>query len=351
MRIAAKGEQMTENGKKLAGGIIRTVVKLFIAAAIVFWFFHKHLRAAWYEMGDFNFLCLVPALILTFISTWVISIRWRDLARTSGVALSDSKAFSLTMQGIFFSLVIPGGAIGGDVVKMAALSGHIKQGTRTEGFFSIFMDRLVGMLALFLVAPVLLFCSRPLFSGISFDMVPWLSGNLLWWMLMGICVAGLFAGAALLMHRQVEKFPGIGKLLDFADRRSNGRIARAFSAADRCAAQKERLIFWIVMTIFFVHLFPVVIMYIVLTGIGIFGAVLPVATAVVMGNIAGLIPVFPGGIGGRDVVTVALLASAGYPVDEVTAAQLFCTLLMVVFNLSGALFFICDRKNPGVQHE
>jgi hypothetical protein len=47
------------------------------------------------------------------------------------------------------------------------------------------------------------------------------------------------------------------------------------------------------------------------------------------------------------VVTAALLAAGGYPADAAVAAQLFSTVLMIIFNLSGALFFICDRKNSG----
>ena len=338
---------MAESGKKLIQNIISSAVKFLIAAAVIIWFFRNQGHDLLSEVDKFNFLVLLPALLLTLLSTWVSAIRWRDLAESSGISLTPGKAFSLTMQGMFFSLVIPGGAIGGDVVKMAALSAHIRPGTRTEGFFSILMDRLVGMLALFLIAPVLLCCSRYLFTNIEIDGLPWLNGTVLWWLLMGISLAGLGAGGAVLMHHWLEKIPGVKPLMDFLDRRSKGKVTRILAAADRCSARKGRLIYWVVLTVILVHLLPAAGMYILLSGAGIAGAVVPVMTAVVMGNIAGLIPIFPGGIGGRDVVTVALLAAGGYPAESAAAAQLFSTALMIVFNLSGAVFFICDRKNSG----
>ena len=53
------------------------------------------------------------------------------------------------MQGYFFSLVIPGGAIGGDVAKMGLLARRSQPGSRAEGVFTVVMDRVIGMIALF----------------------------------------------------------------------------------------------------------------------------------------------------------------------------------------------------------
>lgn len=58
------------------------------------------------------------------VCTW----RWHRLTRILQVKLSGFEALSLTMQGYFFSLVIPGGAIGGDVVKMGVLTKRSRAG-------------------------------------------------------------------------------------------------------------------------------------------------------------------------------------------------------------------------------
>jgi uncharacterized membrane protein YbhN (UPF0104 family) len=85
-----------------------------------------------------------------------------------------------------------------------------------------------------------------------------------------------------------------------------------------------------------------------LLGSGIEIRLFPVISAVVLGNIAGLIPLFPGGIGARDAVTVALLIAAGYSAEAAGTAQLLSTLLMILCNLAGSLFFIIDRQSREV---
>ena len=84
---------MTERGKKLINGVIRTGVKLLIAAAVIVWFFRSQTGSILHEVDKFDFVYLLPALILTFAATLVTGIRWRDLAQTSGIKLSRSKAF------------------------------------------------------------------------------------------------------------------------------------------------------------------------------------------------------------------------------------------------------------------
>ena len=62
----------------------------------------------------------------------------------------------------------------------------------------------------------------------------------------------------------------------------------------------------------------------------------------VIGNIAGLIPLFPGGIGIRDLVTVTILSAGAVAAGDAKTAQLLATAIMLVAYLSGGLFFILD---------
>jgi uncharacterized membrane protein YbhN (UPF0104 family) len=67
-----------------------------------------------------------------------------------------------------------------------------------------------------------------------------------------------------------------------------------------------------------------------------------------VGNIAGLIPLFPGGLGARDLAIVTILASSGINPEDAKAAQVVYTSLVILFALSGGIFFVFDkgRKNP-----
>ena len=57
--------------------------------------------------------------------------------------------------------MIPGGAIGGDVVKMGVLSKRTSPGAKMEGAFTILIDRIVAMIALFALALLLLVPAVP----------------------------------------------------------------------------------------------------------------------------------------------------------------------------------------------
>jgi uncharacterized protein (TIRG00374 family) len=77
--------------------------------------------------------------------------RWYVLVRAVGLPFSLRDATRLGMIGTLFNFVIPG-AIGGDFVRAAYLCRE--QARRTEPIASVVIDRLVGLLGLFLLACV-----------------------------------------------------------------------------------------------------------------------------------------------------------------------------------------------------
>ena len=343
---------MNEESRKKLSGALKMLLKAAIAAAVlIFLYCHKG-EAIKKGFASYDYRFLLPAFMLSFIAAFAGSERWRILAEIINIPLKKLEAFSLTMQGIFFSLVIPGGAIGGDVVKMAAMSRHVKSGSRTEGIFSIMIDRIVGMFALFLPVLILLLCNYHTFAGLK---LPGFQGNFAgltaWWVLTGACAAGLAGGTALFFHRQIGKIPGIRQLLGFLDEKSSGKVTRIFAAADIYAGSPGKMLWLVLLSVVAVHLVPVLVFAILFAGTGAQVGIFPLCTAVLIGNIAGLIPLFPGGIGARDLVTVGLLTSAGYAPETVGTVQLLATGLMIIFNLTGSLFFIFDRKLPEENYE
>lgn len=341
---------MTENGKKILSGLLRTLLKLAVAVVVVVWFCRSYDFNVFKGFASFKYRILIPVFLLSLLAAAAASWRWQALSQTIGIKLTKFKAYSLTLQGMFFSLVIPGGSIGGDVVKMAALSNQVRQGNRTEGIFSIMMDRIVGMIALFALALVLLFYDRSLFESIHLDKMPeYFDGMLLWWLFAGVCTAGLLTAMAVFIHRKIENLPGIKQFIAFADRKSSGKVSRISAAADTYASHGWQILIWVIITLFLIHLTPAISMMLLLAGTGVKLSFIPIVTAVIIGNIAGLIPLFPGGIGTRDAVTIALLVTAGCPPESAATAQLLATAALILFNLTGSLFFIFDRKNTEVQ--
>ena len=133
-----------------------TLLRLFVPAAILaylLWTFARdpeNLEAArqifstkthWLSVG-FAFLCALTALSLTFI-------RWYLLVVSVGIPFQLKEAFRLGFLGYMLNFVGLGG-VGGDLFKgyMLAKENPLK---RPEAVSTIFMDRLIGLYALFVV--------------------------------------------------------------------------------------------------------------------------------------------------------------------------------------------------------
>jgi len=323
--------------------------KLAIAGGIVGYLFARNPAEIAEGLRSFNYRWLVPALAVYATHMLVCAWRWLRLTRMLGVELSRFEALSLTMQGYFFSLVIPGGAIGGDVVKMGVLSKRSQAGSKMEGAFTILMDRIVGMIALFTLALALLVPATPLLMKVELPQLTLTDAmrELGILALAGLCLAGLGASCVIFFHRWIEKIPPLGGLMHWGDRITRGMVTRLTEATDIYAKQWKELSVLTLVSVFFVHLMTVAAFGCLMAGLGLPIPVLTLVAAVTIGNIAGLIPLFPGGIGGRDVVAVTILVAGGIAAGDAKTAQLLYTGMVLLFNLAGGLFFLFD---PGRKH-
>jgi uncharacterized membrane protein YbhN (UPF0104 family) len=89
-----------------------------------------------------GFAIYMVALVVTFL-------RWSILVRALGLPFRTRDALRLGFIGNVFNLVIPG-AVGGDVVKAAFLVRE--QARKTQAIASMVIDRILGLLGLFVLA-------------------------------------------------------------------------------------------------------------------------------------------------------------------------------------------------------
>ena len=331
--------------------VIFFVLKILLAGSIVYYLV-AHQRAAVAEcFRNFNYWYLVPAVPLYFAHMIVCSLRWRALAGVLGIRLSRIEAVSLTMQGNFFSLVMPS-AIGGDLVKIGVLSARSAPGTRIEGAFSILMDRIVGMIAMFLLLLVLTGLAIPILLNVEVPGMTLTAGMKYCGVgLIYLCtLSGLGASLVIFFPRLFQKFPPFGWLMYLADRLTHGMVTRVTDAADVYRQSPKVLFHCIWVSIFFVHILVAGVFGLLALGCGASGTtVLGILAAVTIGNLIGLIPIFPAGIGGRDLAVIAILVAGGMLSADAKTAQLLFTALMIFGNLTAGLFFLFDpgRRKPG----
>ena len=320
--------------------IIKFFLKFGIAAAVIGYLIYSKQAELKKSFMSFNYLWLLPAMFFYGAHMVVCAWRWGRLAKVLNVYLSPFETLSLTMQGYFFSLVIPGGAIGGDVVKMAVVSKRSSGGTKVEGAFTVLMDRIVGMIALFALALALLYPASGLLMKLD---IPGMENNFVIIVLIALlCLAGLGASCVIFFHRLWEKIPFVKSLISWGDRCANGFISRLTAATDTYSGNWRELLRLTVVSIFFVHLMTVIPMLFLLKGAGVEYSSFNVVVALTIGNIVGLIPLFPGGLGGRDIAVIAILTAGGINGASADAVQLLYSAIIIFFNMLGGLFFVFD---------
>ena len=328
--------------------ITATMLRFYFAALLIgglIWLRHEQLSQC---LAVFDYRYVIPAMAAYGLHMIAVSWRWRKLAVMQGYRLSNAEAFSLTMQGFFFSLIIPGGAIGGDVAKMGLLSRRTPPGSRVEGIFTIFMDRVVGMLALFTLALLLMAATCRQFLTADIPVLSrFKAGNeLLFYGLAALCIAGIGAGIAVFFLRQLSGVPGLKRCMAWIDRRFNSAASRMSAMAELYSGSPWTLTGLTLFSIFSVHLMTTLPLFFLLAGTGscFTGHWLLIPAAVTAGNIAGLIPFSPGGIGLRDLTVIGLLAGNGINATHVESAQLLYTGIIVAMSLPGGIFFIFDNQ-------
>jgi uncharacterized membrane protein YbhN (UPF0104 family) len=98
-----------------------------------------------YRLFALGMVIYLVSLVMTFF-------RWHRLVLAQGLDFSIKDAIRLGFIGNVFNLVIPG-AVGGDVIK-AAFLGRMQPDKKPQAWASMFLDRILGLLGLFLLAGI-----------------------------------------------------------------------------------------------------------------------------------------------------------------------------------------------------
>ncbi len=102
-------------------------------------------------MGRSNPWLLVVSFVLIGIPMFLNAWRWKKLMEPQGVFLPVRKCVALSFVGQFYSTFLPG-TTSGDLVKIVYTSRVI--GSKTKSAITVILDRVIGLLALFLIAGI-----------------------------------------------------------------------------------------------------------------------------------------------------------------------------------------------------
>ena len=127
---------------------ILTVVQLLITAGLLWWIFRNpdQNQKLLVALDSANLWWFFPGLVAIGVGLLIQVQRWLILLRVQGIVVSFSRAIRIILVGMFFNLFLIG-ATGGDIVKIFLIireAPHKKAGA----LLSVFIDRIVGLLAL-----------------------------------------------------------------------------------------------------------------------------------------------------------------------------------------------------------
>jgi uncharacterized membrane protein YbhN (UPF0104 family) len=153
---------------------------------------------------------LVLALVTLLITYLITFLRWWVLVRAQRIPFPPREAIRLGFIGLISNFVTPG-AVGGDIVK-AFLMGRNQTRRRAVAVATVILDRMLGLLALFLVGALVSLVPSPVLDHPSLAPVRWLM-----WIGSGVGLTGLvvmllprLSHARLLLS--LERLPRLGPL-------------------------------------------------------------------------------------------------------------------------------------------
>ena len=272
------------------------------------------------------------------------AVRWGVLLSVQGIHLSLFALLRLTLIGHFFNTSLPG-AVTGDLLKIGYVRDH--SGPRqAEAVLTIFLDRIIGLLGLCIVASVMVLWNLSVLIKLgaghrSLQLAAYTVG-------LG-SIGGIVFVLLVEVRERLVKFRPIGLLLGLAARVLPGKlvaiIERLASALELYRGRRAATLKALFLAVC-IHLLLGLGLYCSGRGINETG-LRPrdyFLTAQVANSVAA-IPLTPGGVGTRDMVAKEYFAALGVePAEKKGTIPVIMTLAMVGWALLGSLVFVLSPR-------
>jgi uncharacterized protein (TIRG00374 family) len=308
------------------------MLQVAVTVGLLWWVFHDPERRR--EMGAALKLAdwwwLVAGVVVFLGCTVVATARWKILLAVQGIHMTWLRTWQLFMVGMFFNLFMLG-STGGDVVKMF-LTMREARDNKAAALLSVFMDRVIGMLALIFLSVVFLY--------FRYDMLNHTEGsstllNLLLWLLAAalLVIIGMFVVSAL---GWVHYLPSWTPL--------RGRIVE-ISAACHLYAKGWRRTIWAFLIsfplfgMFFTTFYCAARAFTDKLGVVDIFSVMPIVAVITA------IPISVSGIGVRESLFVSLLAPFGVTAAVATLISVTGFLINTLGSLAGGVVFLFYRPS------
>lgn len=308
---------------------MRVAVKIFIAAALIFWLVQKGVL-------DFGFLVKNLTISLAVVSSFFVLLqlilnnwRWLILLRAKKINISFKECFRLTLIGQFFNFAVPGG-VGGDVVKGYYLIKKFPKQITDVGT-SVLFDRILGLIAMLILTLFVLFLEWDLVLQVK-------QIQFFLWLVAGLLFTALFFAAI--------GFSSLFDRLNFLKKLPKGEKIHKILMAFHLYGKTPKVILKTIGISFFSQMCIVLFSYFVGLGwdmnwsFSMYLFVIPLTT------LAMAIPITPAGVGvGQAAIYFLVKAFTGQELDIGPNIITLFQVMSLLWGLWGAYFYVCLKPN------
>jgi uncharacterized membrane protein YbhN (UPF0104 family) len=309
------------------------LAKIVVSVGLLAWLFRNiDLGQLWAYVTKASPVWLAIALLLYLAQMLVSAWRWGLLLGAQHVHVAWRRLVDSYMVAYFFNNFLPSN-IGGDVVRIRDTAG--RAGSKTLATTVILFDRVIGVMALVLIAAIGATSSA---SAGEPRLLPWSWVPPLPWVLWPVLVAGacvfvigvrLPGGVALMLHP-----------LRFIHAEWVGqRIGRIVDALGRFRERPATLVHCFLGAILVQGI--LVLFYLAIVhSMGIPAPLWHLAVIVPLSFVVQMLPISLNGFGVREATFTVYFHQIGLPRESALVVSFMGAALMILFSLSGAVAYI-----------
>jgi len=313
-------------------------LRLALAFGIIFYLLHKiDMQALTLILRESlsQWEWLIAGIVLSYLALHAGMIRWSIILDAQGLEMSAKRCFSVYFIGQFFNSFMFG-STGGDLIRAfyAAKETHHK---KTEAVATVFIDRMIGLIALYLIAAIMLTVRVKFFLSQWETHLPALImiGMILATMVALIVVFNINRFANWPLVDRIKRHPTLGRTIKrvlisiYLYRRRTGVLIRT------------SLLSLLIQALTVTQCYCIGRCFQINIGVVDYLTVIPIIISIAA------IPITPGGLGIREGLAVTLLGAMGVNSAQSLPLSLMIFFISVAWSLVGGVIFMGYSASSG----
>jgi len=325
---------MKKTIKKLTTGFLRLGIGLGIILFLLFKINLKDMLTVLHE-SLLQWPWLVTGVIFYTICVWIGIGRWKIILDAQGLKMAWSRVFCISFIGQFFNSFMFG-STGGDLARAyyAAKETHHK---KTEAVATVVIDRMIGLMALNLIAGVMLI------ARFNFYQQHWATH------LPALIMAGMILAtvAALFVVFNIRLFKGWPILRFIEHHPTLGPFIRRMLISIYLYHRRTKILLKTTSLSLVIHALFIMQCYCLGKSLHINITIIDYLTIIPLIMSIAALPITPGGLGIREGLAVTMLGTMGVGAYQALPLSLMIYFIAVAISLIGGFIFLGYTAGAG----